>query len=74
MVQFGYLRLLLSFETVSCRLLQRMGRMDMDWNTLKNWAYFVKFYAESAKITKKLLRLVLPNDLIDLKQQLIPVM
>ena len=32
MVQFCYLRLYLGIETVSCRLLQRMARMDMDWN------------------------------------------
>ena len=29
-VQFWYLRLNLAIETVSCRLLQRMERMDMD--------------------------------------------
>ena len=32
MVQFCYLRLYLGPETISCRLLQRMASMDMDWN------------------------------------------
>ena len=32
MVQFCYLRLYLGTETISCRLLQRMASMDMDWN------------------------------------------
>ena len=49
MVQFCYLRLYLGIETVSCRLLQRMVRMDLDWN-LKN----LGFLAMTAKITKKL--------------------
>ena len=35
MVQFCYLRLYVGAETVSCRLLLRMARMDADWN-LKN--------------------------------------
>ena len=28
---------ILGIETVSCRLLQQMTRMDMDWNSVKNW-------------------------------------
>jgi len=35
MVQLCYFRLYLGTETVSCRLLQRMARMDMDWNLEK---------------------------------------
>ena len=31
MVQFCYLRLYSTIETVSCRLLPQMARMDMDW-------------------------------------------
>ena len=30
MIQFCYLRLYLDIETVSCRLLKQMARMDMD--------------------------------------------
>ena len=36
--QFCYSRLCLSTETFSCRLLQRMEKMDMDWN-LKNSSF-----------------------------------
>ena len=32
---FCYLRLYLDFETVSCRLLQQVAKMDMDWNLEK---------------------------------------
>ena len=32
MVQFCYLRLYLGIVTVSCHLLQRMARMEMDWD------------------------------------------
>ena len=32
MVQFSYLRLYLSTENLSCLLMHRMTRMDMDWN------------------------------------------
>ena len=38
MVQFCYLRLYLGTENVSCLLMQRMTRMDMDWN-LKTLEY-----------------------------------
>lgn len=53
MLQFCSLRLYLGIETISCRLSQRMARMDMDEN-LKN----------SAKKLGQLfqvLRLVLPD-------------
>ena len=43
MVEFCYLRLYLGTETVSCRLLQRMARMDLDWN------FFVKFSCHVCK-------------------------
>ena len=36
--QFCYSRLCLSTETVSCRLLQRMEKRDIDWN-LKNSSF-----------------------------------
>ena len=36
MVKFNYSRLYLGIETVSCRLLLRMVRMEMDWD-LKKW-------------------------------------
>ena len=32
---FCYVRLYLDFETVSCRLLQQVVKMDMDWNLEK---------------------------------------
>ena len=35
MGQFCYSRLCLSIETVACHLLQRMEKMDMDWNLKK---------------------------------------
>ena len=35
MAQFCYWRLYLGIKTVSCRLLQRMEKMDMDWNLKK---------------------------------------
>ena len=35
MFQFCFLRPYLAIETVFCRLLQRMERMDMDWNLKK---------------------------------------
>ena len=50
MVQFCYLTLHLGTETVSCRLLQQMARMDRDWNAMP------------AKIFQKILFLVLPDE------------
>ena len=47
MVQFCYLRLYLGIVTVSCHLLQRMARMEM------NWMNFSSFNAISAKLTLK---------------------
>ena len=41
MVQFYYLRLFSGIETVSCRLLQRMARMDLDLN-LKTFGQALK--------------------------------
>ena len=38
MVQFCYLRLYLGTENLSCLLMQRMTRMDMEWN-LKTLEY-----------------------------------
>ena len=35
MFQLTYLRLYLGMETVSCRLLQQMATIDMDWNLKK---------------------------------------
>ena len=35
MAKFCYLRLYLGIETVSCRLLQGMARIVMDWNLNK---------------------------------------
>ena len=38
MLQFCYLRLYLGTENLSCLLMQRMTRMDMEWN-LKTLEY-----------------------------------
>ena len=35
MVQFCYAWLYLGTETIFCRLLQRVAKMDMDWNLTK---------------------------------------
>ena len=53
MVQFCYLEQYFCFENVLCRLLQRMARMDMDWNPT-----FSGFYAIPANSLKKLWWLV----------------
>ena len=70
MVQFCYLKLYLGIETVSCHLLQRMARMEMDWNLKKlncfftreahkgsrsNWNLEVLVFEESGKPEKNLL-------------------
>ena len=47
MVQFCYLRLCLTIETISCRLLQWLVRMDMD--------YFFK-YSKTPRIRTWVLR------------------
>ena len=53
MLEFCYLRLYFAIETVSCRLLQRMARTEMDCN--------VKM---PAKLTGKLLQLLPPRPLM----------
>ena len=63
MVQFCYLRLYLGIESVSFRPLLRMTRMDMDWNLKKLGYFFSSFNATPAKIAKKLLWLVLPDEI-----------
>ena len=57
MVKLCYLRLYLGIEIVSCRLLLRMTKMEMDWNF-----NFFKFESFANKITKKALWLLLPNE------------
>ena len=42
MLQFSYSRLYLGIETVSCRLLQWITKMDLDLN-LTDLANFLKF-------------------------------
>ena len=57
-VQFCYLRLYLCIEIVSCRLLQPMTRMEMDWN-LKKLAQLVQvLMVRLQKSPKKLLWLI----------------
>ena len=63
MVQFCYLRLYLGTKTVSCRLLIRMARMHMEWNLKKLDYFFSSFNATPANIAKKLLWLVLPDEI-----------
>ena len=53
MVQFCYLRQYLGFENGSCRLLQRMARMDTDWT-------FWRFKAMLSKITIKVIMVSAP--------------
>ena len=63
MVQFCYLRLYLGIETVSCRLLIRMARMHMEWNLKKLGYFFSTFVATPVNIAKKVLWLVLPDEI-----------
>ena len=63
MVQFFYVRLYLGIKTVSFRPLLRMARMDMDWNLKKLGYFFSSFNATPSNIAKKLLWLVLPDEL-----------
>ena len=44
MIQFYYVRLYLGIETVVYRLLQRMARMDMDWDLKKLDQRFEPFF------------------------------
>ena len=53
MVEFNYLRLFISIETVSGCLLQRMAMMDMDCNLQKVGSTFLSLNAMPAKITKE---------------------
>ena len=53
-VQFCYLRLYLSIETVSFRLTQRMARMDVDKKVEKVGPTFSSSNAMPAKLTKNI--------------------
>ena len=53
MVQFCFLRLWLRIETVSCRLLLWMARIDMDWNLEKLGRLFHVLNTMTTKIRKK---------------------
>ena len=65
MVQFSYAWLYLGTETIFCRLLQRVAKMDMDWNLTKLGQRFQRFQRLQKSITKKkkLLWLVLPEEI-----------
>ena len=65
MVQFCYAWLYLGTETIFCRLLQRVAKMDMDWNLTKLGQRFQRFQRLQKSITKKkkLLWLVLPDEI-----------
>ena len=62
MVQFCHLRLYLGTETISCRLCQRIERMDMDWNLNKLGQLFqvLMLYLQNHQ---KISWLVLLNDI-----------
>ena len=57
-VQFCYFRLYIGIETVSCRPLQRIARMDVDWN--------FKFNAVHSAITKKIVMSVAWGNLLSI--------
>ena len=61
MVQFCYLRLYLGTETISCRLCQRMARMDMDCNLKKLGQRFTKCNAMPTKIAQKIIMVSAPR-------------
>ena len=61
MVQFCYAWLYLGTETIFCRLLQRVAKMDMDWNLTKLGQRFQRLQKSITK--KKLLWLVLPDEI-----------
>ena len=42
MVQFYCVRLYLGIEIISCYLLLRMARMDMDWNMMKEFVWYIR--------------------------------
>ena len=63
MLQFCYLILHLGIDTVSCRLLQQMLKMNMDWNLKKLGIFFPKITCSACKIhQKKYLWLALPDE------------
>ena len=66
MVQFCYLTLYLDFETVSCRLLQRMARIGKDWNLFKMGPTHSNFKAMPGKtgISSSCGRVQSPSDVI----------
>ena len=53
MVQFSYAWLYLGTETIFCRLLQRVAKMDMDWNLTKLGQRFQRFQRLQKSITPK---------------------
>ena len=64
MAQFCYAWLYLGTETIFCRPLQRVAKMDMDWNLTKLGQRFQRFQRLQKSITKKkLLWLVLPDEI-----------
>ena len=54
MAQFCYLRVYLCIETVSCRLLKRMAKMDIDQN-LNNMGQLFKFLCYASNKSPKIL-------------------
>jgi len=60
MVQFCYLKQYLGIETVSCRQLQRMARMDIDSN-LKKYGQLFQVLMQYLQISpKKIIMVIAP--------------
>ena len=53
MVQFCCAWLYLCTETIFCRLLQRVAKMDVDWNLTKLGQRFQRFQRLQKSITQK---------------------
>ena len=58
MVQFCYAWLYLGIETIFCRLLQRVAKMDMDWNLTKLGQRFQRL--QKSIIKKKIIMVSAP--------------
>ena len=58
MVQFSYAWLYLGTETIFCRLLQRVAKMDMDWNLTKLGQRFQRL--QKSIIKKKIIMVSAP--------------
>ena len=62
MLQFCYLRLYFGTESVLCRLLHRMARMDIDSNLIKLGQFYPVLMMWLQKSSKNLIWSVLPDE------------